>query len=466
MMNKTLADFQSLVNSFLESEKNTPVAEYIPSMELLDSIDLSLQDNPISDEIHYSLLEELLKKSTKTSSTAFFNQLYGGRNNKAILGELLSVILNNSLYTYKAAGVQVGVEKVTLRKVCDIIGWDENADGTFASGGSLTNLMSMIMARDAVNKDIRFNGVNQTLTVYTSAESHYSIPKNAALTGIGRNNVRYIPVNEVGEMIPAELEKAIVKDLELGYSPALVNATAGTTVLGAFDNVYEIQQICEKHKVWLHVDGAYCGSVIFSDKYKHLLKGLSKVDSFSFNAHKMINTPLTCSLIVVKDKKYMYDSFSNEAEYLFQTEEDELNPGQTSLQCGRRNDALKFWTLWKSVGTKGLEKIVNHEFALADTAREYIRSNPDYTLYSFDDSISVCFNYKGIPAQEICNLLYEKSTLMVSYGKYRDNDFIRFVTINGQNSHEEILDFFKTLEEFADKYFVSHIEDKEIEKLV
>ena len=166
----------------------------------------------------------------------------------------------------------------------------------------------------------------------------------------------------------------------------------------------------------------------------------------------MLGTPLSCSIIVVKNKKHLLESFSNDASYLYQTDSDGFNLGQTSLQCGRRNDALKFWTLWKSVGTDGLEKIVDHLFALADTATEYVRNNEDYTLYSYDETIAVCFNYKGIPARDICTLLYEHSELMVGYGSFKGDEFIRLTTINGQNEHQDILNFFSTLEQFVEEH--------------
>lgn len=452
-MEKTLKDFQELAEALLKNEKEKPVAKFIPANDLFDTIDFSLGDNPIDEEAFMEKLKEIIFTSTRTSTNGFFNQLYGGRNEKAVLGELLSVMLNNSMYTYKAAGVQVGIEKVVIRKVCEILGWNIDADGTFPSGGSMSNLMSMILARDAQNEKVRFDGNAQKMTVYTSIESHYSIPKNAAFTGIGKNNVRFIETNEKGEMDVKSLKSTIEKDIAAGFHPIMVNATAGTTVLGVFDPIEEISNVCQEYNIWLHVDGAYCGAVIFSEKYKYLIKGVEKADSFSFNAHKMINTPLTCSIIVVKEKKHLYDSFSTEADYLFQTERDEFNPGQTSLQCGRRNDALKFWTFWKFVGTKGLEKLVNHEFDLADTARKYVRNHPDYTLYSFDDSISVCFNYKSIPAKELVKQLYEDEKVLVSHGTYKDQDFIRFVTINGQNTNAEILNFFKILENYVSKNF-------------
>ena len=166
----------------------------------------------------------------------------------------------------------------------------------------------------------------------------------------------------------------------------------------------------------------------------------------------MIGTPLSCSLLLVKDKKHLYQSFSNEADYLYQTDEDEFNPGKTSLQCGRRNDALKFWTLWKSVGTKGLEAIVDKQFELANVARKYVENHPDYTLYSFENSISVCFNYKGIPARDICTGLYEDSELMVGFGTFQDTEFIRLVTINAQNDPQDIHNFFEILEAFVEKH--------------
>lgn len=449
-MDKSLIIFNEIAKKLLADEEQNPVAEFVSSDDLFDKLDLELSDEPIDEERFKNALQDLVLKTPRTATNAFFNQLFGGRNEKAVLGDLLAVMLNNSMYTYKAAGPQVGVEKVVINEVCKLIGWDENAGGTFSTGGSMTNFMSMLMARDSFNKDIRNEGIGeQELTVYTSAESHYSIAKNASFSGIGRDNVRNIIADDSGCINVDELRQQIEQDIQVGKKPILVNLTAGTTVLGAFDPIEEIASICKEHNIWLHLDGAYCGSVLFSNKYKHLIKGVEKVDSFSFNAHKMIGTPLTCSLIMVRDKKYLFDSFTNEASYLYQTDRDEFNLGKTSLQCGRRNDALKFWTLWKSVGTKGLEAIVDKQFELADIAREYIKNNDDYTFYGLENSISVCFNYKDIPAQQLCTQLYEESKLLVGYGFFQEDEFVRLVTINAQNNKEDIINFFEVLEKFV-----------------
>ena len=184
-MRNTLDLFHRITNELLDDEIQNSVSEFIPSDSLYERMDLQLGRKGISENEFEEVLKDLVLKTPKTATNAFFNQLFGGRNETAVLGDLLSVILNNSMYTYKAAGPQIGVEKTILREVCSIIGWDEQADGTFAPGGSMTNLMSMVMARDASDRDIRHNGAYKPMTVYTSNESHYSIPKNAACAGSG-----------------------------------------------------------------------------------------------------------------------------------------------------------------------------------------------------------------------------------------------------------------------------------------
>jgi len=450
-INSDLVLFNELVEVLLNEEHKHPVADRIEADELYNTLDLSLNPTPIVDDKLKNLLKEVVISTPKTATKLFFNQLFGGRQGKAILGDLLAVMLNNSMYTYKVAGPQVGIEQEIIRKSCGMIGYGSQSNGTFPTGGSMSNYMALVMARDTKDSHCREKGMSKPMIVYTSRESHYSNSKNASFAGIGKSNIRYIPTDSKGQMLPNHLEAQIIKDLDEGFVPTYVNATAGTTVLGSFDPIDKIADITEKYKIWLHIDGAYCGSVIFSDKFKYLVDGIERSNSFSYNAHKMLGTPLTCSVLLVNDKKHLHNSFSNDADYLYQTDGDDFNLGKTSFQCGRRNDALKFWTLWKSIGTNGLKQIVDQQFELADIARAYIKSNPDYTLYSFDDSISVCFNYQGIDPMTLCTALYEHQITVVGFGSFNNDTFIRLITINTNNDEYDILNFFKVLEAYVRK---------------
>ena len=443
--------FNELISVFLEDEIKNPVTEYISPNHLEKALDIKLAKEGAVDNEFKNSLKQLLLKSPKSSSKLFFNQLFGGRHSKAVLGDLLAVLLNNSMATYKIAGPQVAVEKEILSQVYKLIGYDDNAGGTFPTGGSMSNFMSLVMARDKVNLEIKEKGISQNLVAYTSENAHYSLSKNASFTGLGKANIRYIKSDEYGRINVLEFAKQVQFDIENGYIPFYLNATAGTTVLCAFDNVVELAPICKKHNIWLHLDGAFGGSVIFSNKHKHLVDGINQVNSFCFNAHKTLGAPLSTSLLVVKDKHDLYNSFNNNATYLYQTHDEDFNLGQTSFECGRRNNALKLWTMWKAIGTNGIADIVEREFKLADAARNYIIKNSDYKLYSFEDSLSICFNYKDFDPGDLCTKLYESNTLMVGFGNFKNQSFIRLVVVNCETSLDDLMQFFKVLEKFTDK---------------
>ena len=200
-MQEDLLLFNTIVNELLEDETLKPVVEPIDAAKLFDEIDISLGEKPALKEDFKETLRSLVLKTPRTATNLFFNQLFGGRNSKAVLGDLLAVMLNNSMYTYKVAGPQVGVEKEIINRLCEMTGYT-GGDGTFASGGSLSNFMAIIMGRDQFNGSIKEHGVSGKLIAYTSKESHYSISKNAAFSGIGRQNIRYVNTNNEGEMLP------------------------------------------------------------------------------------------------------------------------------------------------------------------------------------------------------------------------------------------------------------------------
>ena len=441
--------FNSLANELINDDQEKGISPKIQIEDVLKKLDISLNENGIDDETFKNSLKEIILNTPKTSGKLFFNQLFGGLNSKSVIGDLLSVLLNNSMATYKIAGPMVEVEKEILRKVASLIDYPKTFGGTFPTGGSMCNFMALIIARDKKIPEIKNDGNQQDLVCYSSENSHYSIGKNASFAGIGRNNVRYIKTNKKGEMCSEDLQSTIENDLKNGFIPLFVNATVGTTVMGAIDPISEIATICNKNNIWFHIDGAFSGTLIFSKKYKYLVEGIQNSDSFCFNAHKTLGTPLSTSILLIKDEKDLYNSFKNKADYLYQTDNDNYNLGQTSFECGRRNTALKFWTLWKSVGTNGIAQMVEQNYHLADIARNYIRNNSDYKLYSYNDSLSVCFNYKNFDAIELCTQLYNKNKLMVGHGKHKGENFIRFISINRENKEEDIINFFKILEEFA-----------------
>lgn len=191
-----------------------------------------------------------------TGHPHFFNQLSCGLDVVSMVGEWLTATANINMFTYEIAPVFILMENVVLTKMREIIGWD-SGDSILAPGGSISNLYAFLAARHKMFPNYKEHGAKclpGELVMFTSDQSHYSVKSCAAVSGLGTDNCIIVQSDEIGRMIPSELERAIIEQKNVGKIPFFVSATAGTTVLGAFDPINEIADICDKHGLWLHID--------------------------------------------------------------------------------------------------------------------------------------------------------------------------------------------------------------------
>ena len=375
-------------------------------------------------------LRRILAETPSSASPRFFNQLFGGRDPIALVAEMLTPLTNTSMFTYKVAGPQVLVEREVLARMAAGVGFT-GGEGTISPGSSLANLTAMLIARNEAVAGARERGLDGgRLTVYTSAEGHYSIPKAAGILGLGRANVRRIATDDRGRMQVAALAAAVADDLARGHRPILINATAGTTVAGAFDPIAEIAEVAGEHGIWLNVDGALGGSVVLSRRHRRLLAGAERADSYVWNAHKMMAVPLSCSALLLARRGLLARHLDESADYLFQSEADELNPGRRSLQCGRRNDALKLWAAWQLHGDRGYERRIDRLFELAAWAARRIDADPDLELVLPPESINVCFAVPGRSSAAICERLDDEGRLLIGHGEAAGRRAIRLVCVD------------------------------------
>ena len=386
---------------------------------------------------------ELLAATPSTASHRFVNQLFGGREPVAVAADLLATIHNTSMYTFKAAGAQVLVEDAVIRHCAERVGI-AHAEGSFCPGGSLANLQALLLARNAHAPDSRERGLHgERLRIYTSEEGHYSIPKAAGVLGLGRASVRTIPVDERGAMSSTALQQCIAADLRAGDRPMLINATAGTTVRGAFDPLRELAAIARDCGAWLHVDGALGATAVLSPRHGHLVAGIECADSISWNPHKMMGVPLQCSLLLVARPGVLAQSLDEAADYLFQSGDAALEPGRRSLQCGRRNDALKLWAAWRQLGDQGWAARIERQFALAQHAAAAIAADPDFELVEPPASINVCFRVRGVDPAPLCDALHRSGRLLIGHGQVQGRRVLRLVCVNpelGEAGVRTILD--------------------------
>ncbi len=445
---------EQLEKFFTNSQEDQKVSENLSPEELSQLISLELSKEGSSEENIHQLTELYLKHSVKTSHPRYFNQLWGGFQKAGFMGDIISSAANTSMYTHEVAPVATLIEKSLVKKMGKLAGFPD-PEGQFTTGGSNGNLMAMLIARQKAMPQIKANGSSEIpkLTVYCSAESHYSISKGAIIMGLGTDQVRKVPVDEQGKMITTELEQMIHTDLEQGFKPFMIVATAGTTVRGAFDPIDQISPISKKHNLWFHVDGAWGGAVLLSKKHKQLMKGIEQADSLVWDAHKMMGMSLICSVLLVRERGHMLTTFSTqETDYIFHhAKDDPRDLGPSTMHCGRRNDSLKLWLTWKTLGDKGWEELIDHFMSLAEHAEQIINNHDQLQLSSSREFTNICFQV--IPKDssrdindynsQIREKLLKRGLVMVNKATLGEKTVIRLVICNHSTQKEHINQFFK-----------------------
>ena len=432
--NTVLDHAGDLIDAILKAERAEPVKPTPDPNAAVRNLALNLPKTGLGDDRAIDALKRVILATPTSAGAGFFNQLFGGREPVATVAEIAKAVLNNSMYTYKAAGIQVLIEQALIDKKLELAGWP-GGDGLFTPGGSMSNMAAMIIARNEVlanSREAGLTGVGITgeVGVYVSEESHYSVRKNAGFVGLGRDAVRYIEADDQGRMIPAKLAERIKQDLTSGVTPMMVIATAGTTVMGAYDPLGPLAEIAEQHSIWLHVDAAFGGTALLSPKHRGLMAGIEHADSLTWDAHKMMGVPLLSSVCLTRQPGLTQKHFDESASYLFQQDTDDLNPGTRSLQCGRPNEALKLWALWQALGDDGYAVRTERQVALARHVVDRINSDDDFVL-SFDPAwVNVCFELRGKPSDAICDALDKQQLAKLGYGIVKGRRVIRLVCVN------------------------------------
>ncbi len=438
------------LHELIDHERSAPVRAPRDPAELSLELSLGLDDDGLEPEQVIAELVRVGKATPATSTDQFFNQLFGGRIELATIAEMFAAFLNTSMYTYKVAGPQVLIEQTVMDQMLAFTGF-HSGSGTFTPGGSLSNMLAMLIAREEHFPE-REDGMGPTVRpiAYTSELAHYSVRKNAMLTGVGRNNLKEIAVTPDGKMDPAAFAAQIERDLAAGYKPFFVNLTAGTTVLGAYDPLKEFTKIAKEHDIWVHVDGAMGGSMLLSKLHRGLLDGVEHADSFTWDAHKLMGVPLTSSVCLFRERGLLEKHLAEVADYLFQADTPQLNPGVTSMQCGRRNDVLKVWAAWKYLGNDGYAARIDNLMDMAKYAASKIEEIPGLNLVRQPESINVVFTVDGVDAPTVCERLHHSERSLVGFAKVDDETVIRLAIASPTTP--ELLDrFLASVVETADE---------------
>lgn len=390
--------------------------EYKPPEELQGILQLNLPEKGAKQAGLIEVLRQVLRFSVNTWHQGFLDKLYASTNAPGVAAELILAILNTNVHVYQVSPALTVIEKYTGRRLASLFGLDgPRAGGISVQGGSASNTTSIVIARNNLFPSTKKDGNGDyKFVLFTSAHGHYSIEKAAQMLGLGSSATWAVPVDKQGRMIPSELETLIQKAQQEGRTPFYVNATAGTTVMGSFDPFTEIAAICKKYNLWMHVDGSWGGSFVFSSRQRAKLASANLADSIAINPHKMLGVPVTCSFLLAADLRQFHRANTLPAGYLFHSDDDSTDTAESqtdsqlatespevwdladlTLQCGRRADSLKLFLGWTYYGTEGYEQQVDSACDVAAYLASLVSKNPNFILVSENPPpcLQVCFYY-------------------------------------------------------------------------
>lgn len=414
--------------------------------------DMSLQFNSIQWEELSKLLLKIESYSVTVNSPYFMNQLFSGIRPESLIAEEVINRTKATTATTEASPVFSMAEIEIVEALGKIVGW-KKTQGVSTPGGSAANFMAIHCARHRFSPSIKHegNGTNK-FKIFVSTEAHYSFKKACVAMGLGLDSLVQIKVDADGKMIVSALENEIKLAKARGEVPIMVAATAGTTVLGSFDPIAEIAKICNKQKIWLHVDAAWGGAALFSSELKKLTEGIHLADSVTFDAHKFFGAPLTCGFFLTSDSTVLLEANDvSGADYLFHDVGENIDRGRLSWQCGRPPDAFTFWTIWKSNGTEGLTAAVEKQILNRNRLLDWISYQPRLKLIHSPEYFNVCVQIKPPNStgdefnwsKNVRRMLIEKNLAMVNFSTTAEGlTFLRLILCHQylDNKHlEEIL---------------------------
>jgi L-2,4-diaminobutyrate decarboxylase len=308
----------------------------------------------------------------------------------AVAAETVIASLNQSLDSWDQAPAAVEIERQVLAELATLVGYEpEQADGTVTSGGTESNLMGLLLARD--NRDRRLG--ERPLRILCSELAHFSVARNAALLGLGEEAVVTVPVDATGRMDVTALAKALAEHAT--NADTAIVATAGTTDLGSIDPLADIAALARPYGSWLHVDAAYGGGALFSDRLAGLLAGLHHADSISLDLHKLGWQPIPAGIFLARNRAG-FAPLDRTVPYLNPLDDEQAGfPSLLgrSLRTTRRADVLKLAVTFRALGRRGLGELVDRCHDLARYAADRIAAHPRLTLYAPAVLTTVVFSY-------------------------------------------------------------------------
>ncbi|WP_419867867.1 pyridoxal phosphate-dependent decarboxylase family protein [Chryseobacterium sp. CT-SW4] len=409
------------------------------------------------------------------NATAFHHSSYVAHLNCPILiptlaAEMIISSINSSMDTWDQSIGATAIELRLVEWMGKKIRYQEGFDGIFTSGGTQSNLMGLLLARDTyIKKNYDMipdqHGLPsdaKKFRIFCSEVSHFSLSKGASILGLGKDAIVSVPVDLQYKMDLSLLEQMILEEKRQGNLPIAIIATAGTTDFGSIDPLTEIAAIAREHSIWFHVDAAYGGGLLLSRKQRTRLSGIEYSDSCTIDLHKTFFQPISASMFLMKDHRNT-SFIQYYADYLNPKEQEAdgiPNLVKKSIQTTRRFDALKFWFTLRTVGEDKLGNYIDEIIELSKETFHVLNNRDNFEVLNYPEISALVFRYipKNFPDNRLTQLnqnikkaIFESGKAMIAGTKVKNEFYLKFTLLNPMTTIEEIQKVIDLIEETGEQ---------------
>lgn len=448
------AAIESAIFTASSAADRSPLPRFTLPDSWLEVPDAGRPDRDVIDDMN-----TMLRGSMNAATPRYLGHMDSMPATMSLAGDLGAAAVNNNMLSVEMSPVFSRLEAGLLREIGMLFGYGPTTGGVMASGGSVANMLALAVARNRM-LNVAEGGMSwlaEHPVILASEAAHTSIQKTAMLLGIGTSGVITIETDVEGNMDANDLLAQINAAQVRGQRPFAIVATAGTTVTGSIDPIPAIADIAQQHDLWLHVDAAYGGALIFSENYRNLLIGISRADSITFNPQKWLYVAKTSAMTLFRDVSLLNEHFRVGAPYM-REDTDILNRGEIGVQGTRHADVLKLWMVLQHLGSRGIGQLVDASFELMAHYVSWVKDLPYLRLLHTPQMNLIVFrgqpDWIAVESWDAWNadlqtfLLHEYG-FFLSLPRYRGMLCLRAVLLNPFTEAETIDELFKAVEAFA-----------------
>lgn len=344
--------------------------------------------------------------------------------------EVACAATNNPSGIYEMGPLPAVAERALVEALGARIGWQSEYDGVATHGGSLANITALLTARASRYPGFWSEGAGAARrgrpAVLVGADAHYSVSRAAGIAGIGTAQVVRLPQDGRRRVRPEAIEPAIEQARSAGLDPFCLVGSACSTPTGAFDPLDDMGAVAARHGLWFHVDGAHGASLLFSRRHRGRLRGIERADSVTWDAHKMMFVPALCTFLLCRDGRAGYETFNQDAPYLFDPEAQptrDFDAALRTVECTRRPLVMPVFALWAAYGPGLFEDLVDLVIGRARELHALISEAEDFEPLHDPECNIVCFRHlparlRGRPEAEVSALQAEIRRRLVISGAF------------------------------------------------